>query len=361
MPFRTEVTSLEELEIIARTPKSEIVASIIADLEEAAAILPPTQAATERGRASANAANALISRIALYNEDFALAESAALKVMNSADTPSLYPNYEELFTDAGVGSSEVLLDLSYINGTKTHGLSQRQGSRFGGWCQLVPSQQTVDSYETVNGLPIDEDPEYDPSNPFENRDPRLAATIALPNSVWTGHIIQQHSDSIATWRIEDGVKVERVFNPNAANPAGRTIVDPYDGTEYVTGGANRFTAFSGYFWKKFSDAPRLLGSLNGGPSPLQSEQAIYLIRYAEVLLNYAEAKIEAGSIDGSVLTAINTVRERAYNNSGFSYPAVTTTDQAELRRIVRRNVKQNSPMKACAFLTLRDGKSPKRY
>ncbi|WP_276166140.1 RagB/SusD family nutrient uptake outer membrane protein [Zobellia alginiliquefaciens] len=339
VPFRTEVTSLEELEIVARTPKAEIVASIISDLQEAAAILPPTQPATERGRASANAANALISRIALYNEDYELAESAALKVMNSPETPSLYPDYEGLFTDAGVGSSEVLFDLSYINGTKTHGLSQRQGSRFGGWCQLVPAQQTVDSYETINGLPIDEDPEYDPANPFENRDPRLAATIALPNRVWTGHIIQQHSDSIATWRIEDGVKVERVFNPNSANPAGRTIVDPYDGTEYVTGGANRFTAFSGYFWKKFSDAPRLLGSLSGGPSPLQSEQTIYLIRYAEVLLNYAEAKIEAGSIDGSVLDALNSVRERAYANSGVPFPAVSTTDQAELRKIVRRERK----------------------
>ncbi|CAM3334130.1 RagB/SusD family nutrient uptake outer membrane protein [Zobellia roscoffensis] len=339
VPFRTEVTSLEELEIVSRTPKAEIVASIIADLEEAASILPPTQSANERGRASANAANALISRIALYNEDYVLAESAALKVINSPETPSLFPDYEALFTDAGVGSSEVLLDLSYINGTKTHGLSQRQGSRFGGWCQLVPAQQIVDSYETINGLPIDEDPAFDPANPFENRDPRLAATIALPNNIWTGHIIQQHSDSIATWRIEDGAKVERVFNPNAANPAGRKIIDPVDGTEYVTGGANRFTAFTGYFWKKFSDAPRLLGSLTGGPSPLQSEQTIYLMRYAEVLLNYAEAKIEAGTVDASVLNALNDVRERAYNNSGFAFPAVTTTDQAELRKIIRRERK----------------------
>lgn len=339
VPFRTEVTSLEELEILPRTPKSEIVNNIISDLQEAADILPPTQAANERGRASANAANALISRIALYNEDYELATSAALKVMNSPETPSLFPDYEALFTDAGVGSSEVLLDLSYINGTKTHGLSQVQGSRFGGWCQLVPAQQTVDSYETINGLPIDEDPSFDPAHPFENRDPRLAASIALPNSVWTGHIIQQHSDSIATWRIEDGVKVERVFNPNSANPAGRTIVDPYDGTEYVAQGANRFTSFTGYFWKKFSDEPRLLGSLSGGPSPLQSEQTIYLIRYAEVLLTYAEAKIEAGTIDASVLRALNDVRERAYNNSGFTFPAVTTTDQAELRKIVRRERK----------------------
>lgn len=335
VPFHTEVTTTLEDLGIAKTPKAEIAASLINDLEEAADLLPTVQPSSGRGRASANAANALIARIALYNGDYAIAESAALKVMNADQPPSLFPDYEALFTDAGVGSSEVLLDMSYTNGTQTHGLSQRQGTRFGGWCQYVPAQQTVDSYETINGLPIDEDPSYDPANPFENRDPRLKASIVIPGEVWTGHIIQQHSDSIATWRVENGVNVERVFNVNSANPAGREIVDPVDGAQYVTGGSNRFTSFSGYFWKKFSDEPFLMGE----GSPLESEQPIYLIRFAEVLLNYAEAKIEAGTIDASVLDAINQVRERAYNGSGISYPEVTTTDQAELRRIVRRERK----------------------
>lgn len=339
VPFRTQVSSSLDDLVLPRTSKAEVVSAIIADLEEAASILPATATGAERGRASANAANALIARIALYNEDYTLAASAALKVINSGDH-SLYSDYGSLFSDAGVGSPEILLDMSFTEGTRTHQLPQRQASRFGGWCQLVPAQQTIDSYETVNGLPIDEDPAYDPANPFENRDPRLAASIALPNSVFTGHIIQQHSDSIATWRVEGGEKVARVFNPNAANPAGRKITDPYDGKEYTSGGANRFTSFTGYFWRKFSDVPTLLGALAGtGASGMRSEESIYLIRYAEVLLIYAEAKIEAGQIDATVLDAINQVRERAYNGSGFAYPAVTTTDQTELRRIVRRERK----------------------
>ena len=63
-----------------------------------------------------------------------------------------------------------------------------------------------------------------------------------------------------------------------------------------------------------------------------------LIRYAEVLLTYAEASIEADQIDQSVLDAINTVRARAYGvnvNDIASYPEITTTDQAALRDIVR--------------------------
>lgn len=336
VPFRTEVaTTLEDLSI-SKTSKSDIVATIIADLEEAANILPAVQSSSNRGRASANAANALIARVALYNGDYAKAESAALKVMNSPEAPSLFPDYESLFETAAVGHSEILLDLSFTDGTQTHELPQRLGSRFGGWCQLVPAQQLVDSYETINGLPIDEDPAYNPAAPYENRDPRLKATIAVPGEVWTDHIIQQHSDSIATWRVENGVRVERVFNPNSANPGGRKIVDPFDGTEYTAGGANRFTSFTGYFWKKFADAPALI---EGGGAQRRSEQPIWLIRYAEVLLTYAEAKIEAGTIDDSVIDAINQIRERAYNGSGVAYPAVKLASQAELRRIVRRERK----------------------
>ena len=62
------------------------------------------------------------------------------------------------------------------------------------------------------------------------------------------------------------------------------------------------------------------------------------LRLAEVYLIYAEAMIEADRIDNSVLDAINTVRARAYKvdyTATSSYPAVTTTDRAELRRIVR--------------------------
>ena len=337
VPYRTEATtSLDDL-AVSRTPKAEIVSSMIADLEKVATILPAVQDGSTRGRASANAANALIARIALFNQNWSLAESASAKVINS-ESHVLFDDYESLFTTAGVGSSEVILDISFREGTKTHQLSQRQGTRFGGWCQFVPAQQTLDSYETVNGMPIDEDAEFDPANPFENRDPRLKASIVVPGEVWTNHIIQTHSDSIATWKVENGAKVARVYNPNASNPGGRKIIDPFDGTEYVSGGPNRFVSFTGYFWKKFSDEPFLAG----GGSPLRSEQPIYLIRLAEVLLIYAEAKIEGGNVDQSALDAINQVRARAYGTTMedvANYPAITTMGADDLRKIIRRERK----------------------
>ncbi len=332
VPYHDENT-VDSQDALPRTPKSEIVSNIIADLEEAASILPLNP--SETGRTSANTANALIARIALYNGDYTLATEKAQLVMDSGI--QLDSDYESLFNANGINSQETLLSLQYVTGVKTHSLSVRQGSRFGGWCQLVPSQQTVDSYETINGLPIDEDPDFDPANPFENRDPRLKASIAVPGEEWSGHIIETHSDSLATWKIENGAKSERVYNPNSTNPAGVSIVDPISGNTFSSGGANRFVSFTGYFWKKFSDEPTL--KQETGLWAGAAEHPVILMRYAEVLLTYAEAKIEAGDIDSSVLDAINTVRERAYNGSGIAYPAITTTDQTELRRIIRRERK----------------------
>ena len=349
VPFRTSVsTNLDEL-IEPRTSKATIVDAMIADLEIAASILP---AKNERGRASGNAANTLIARYALYNEDWARAETAAEAVISDG-SHELYSDYESLFQDPGVGSDEVIFEFNYAEGVKTWSVRQL-GTRFGGWCQLVPAQQTVDTYETVNGLPIDEDPAFDPTNPFEDRDPRLKATIAVPGEVWCSHIIQTHSDSIRTWRVDDaGNPVERVFNRNAASTAPRDVVDPFDGMTYTTDGNNRFTSFTGYVWKKFVEQDRLFGD---GGSVGSADFPFYVMRYAEVLLIYAEAKIESGTIDQSVLDAINDVRARAYGtNRGDigNYPAITTMVQAELRKIIRRERKSELAQEGLRLFDIR--------
>jgi hypothetical protein len=337
VPYRTEVANSLDGLSLTKTPKSEIVVNLLADLQTAAGLLPDTWGASNRGRASAMAAHTLRARIALYNENWTAAEESAEAVMSNG-AHGLNSDYEALFTFDGVGTQEVIFDLSYQQGTKTHGLSRRQGTRYGGWAQFVPSQQTVDTYETINGLPIDEDPAFDPANPYENRDPRLKASIVVPGEVWTGVVFETHSDSVATWVIEDGAKISRTLNLNSADFRGITKVDPVSGQSFSTSGANEFGAYTGYNWKKFSDEPALLG--NGNVD--QSEMPIILMRYAEVLLTYAEAKVEAGSIDESVLEAINDVRARAYGTTRddiANYPEITTTVQSDLRKIIRRERK----------------------
>ncbi|WP_332369634.1 RagB/SusD family nutrient uptake outer membrane protein [Spirosoma telluris] len=63
-----------------------------------------------------------------------------------------------------------------------------------------------------------------------------------------------------------------------------------------------------------------------------------IIRYADVLLMYAEAKTELNEIDQSVLDAVNSVRARAYEvalTATSAYPAITATNQQELRKAIR--------------------------
>lgn len=93
----------------------------------------------------------------------------------------------------------------------------------------------------------------------------------------------------------------------------------------------QYASFNGLVWKKGIDD----SWLTNFP---KVENDYIIMRYADVLLMYAEAKIEMNEIDDSVLEAINTVRARAYGVSASatsSYPAVEARDQATLRRTVR--------------------------
>lgn len=87
-----------------------------------------------------------------------------------------------------------------------------------------------------------------------------------------------------------------------------------------------YASFSGYAWRKYSD-PTETDATKSDINPI-------IMRYAEVLLNYAEAKIEANNIDESVYTALNKIRTRA------GMPVISTgKSQEELRSVVRKERK----------------------
>ncbi|HKZ67279.1 MAG TPA: RagB/SusD family nutrient uptake outer membrane protein, partial [Chitinophagaceae bacterium] len=78
-------------------------------------------------------------------------------------------------------------------------------------------------------------------------------------------------------------------------------------------------------------------------------------RFAEVLLTYAEAKIELSEVDASVLDAINMVRARGYGVAVTAitlYPAITITDPAELKKIVRRERRIEFPREGLRYMDL---------
>ncbi|MEN8249858.1 MAG: RagB/SusD family nutrient uptake outer membrane protein [Bacteroidota bacterium] len=317
VPYIDKVINDPKDGVILRTPKETIVTSLLEDLQLASELLPLTRPDSEKGKITKAVALTLRARIALYNKKYSEAASSAGAVMDmeSASGLALHPDYGELFAQAGQNSSEIMLIMPYKEEFLRSRWPTAQGSRnLGGYSTYVPTQSMIDSYEAIDGEPIDESGIYDPKNPFENRDPRLKASVVTPQSVWAGIIFDGHPDSL-TFRNAAGEEV-------GANKDCRNASWP--------------GAFCGYLWKKYTDEESQ--TMVDGYSYLN----FTLMRYTEVLLIYAEAKIESGDIDPTVLNAINRIRSRAYGvdvSDTGNYPAIITTDQAELRKVIRRERK----------------------
>jgi hypothetical protein len=232
----------------------------------------------------------------LVNGNYAEAAAEAKLIMDSGlySMPNL--SYEESFWKANQYNSEVIFSTET---SKEGGYSMWFGAYmsngYGGWSSIVPTEALVESYEMKNGLTIDEDPTYDPKNPFVNRDPRLRATILYPGQCY-------------------GIYEENGFKSIEA------------GNEDFAKYADNSTK-TGYNFKKF------YSNLDEFDDYWDADRNFPVFRYAEVLLSYAEACIEQNKIDDSVYSAINQVRKRA------GMPDVDKTkyaSQAKLRELVRR-------------------------
>ncbi len=304
VPLITQTLSLEEA-YVGRTAKKDVVDFIITELKEAAAQLP-TANQPNTMNISSGAAWALASRVALYNERWNEAIDAAQKVMAQEGTEFvLNPNYATIALRAGKTSKEIIWAIQYNYNDIFHDTPVSYRSRMAaGFSNRIPVQALVDAYDCTDGLPIDKSPLYDPAHPFENRDPRMGQTIALPGSVYFGYQFETHKDSLKCWN----------YN---VTPAVR--VDNLDAT-------HTFASFSGYCWRKYADPTEAHAT--------RTDINTIVMRYAEVLLNYVEAKIEAGQVDGTVYTTLNKIRKRA-GMPDISQGKTTS----ELRSIVRKERK----------------------
>jgi hypothetical protein len=302
---------------LARTPKAEVLNAIFSDLDSAAAKLPLSYTGTDIGRATKTSALAFKSRIALYNAKWDVA-AAASKAVIDLGYHALYPNYRNLFMYAGENSRESILAFDYKLTIRTNAAPQNNQARnSSGFSGLIPTRALADSYECTDGLTIDKSTLYSTADPFKNRDPRMRQTLLGDGDTWFG---------------AGGITFNMTFHPDSTTCSRYTPTFAKIPNLEVT---NAFSTYSGFIMKKYLDPQDMA-------VPNQSELAFMLIRYAEVLLNYAEAKIELNQIDASVLNAINLVRARGYGVAATQttlYPAIKTTNQTELRAIVRRERK----------------------
>lgn len=320
VPLVTKMLTLEEAQM-PKNPKNEVIDFVITELTEAAADLPLSYGGGNTGRATKGAALGFKARTALYNERWNEAAEAAKAVME-LNYHKLHPSFSDLFLYAGKNSTEHMFALQYQKGVIIHATPNFLTSRMaGGVSNEIPPQSMVDSYLASDGLSIDKSPLYDPKEPFKNRDPRLGFTIAVPGSILFGIEFQTEPSKKQVWN----------YNTTPAK-----LVNNTDAT-------NAFATYSGYLYKKYCDILDMADDQN-------SELNHSLMRYAEVLLIYAEAKIEANQIDQSVYDALNQIRQRPSVNM----PAVTASkSQAELRSIVRLERKTELAMEGLRLFDIR--------
>ena len=225
----------------------------------------------------------------------------------------LHPSYSNLFLTTTRNSEESIFVIPRSITNKVTiggGIVLNTISRNpGGWAAMDPSWDLLAAYTCTDGKPIDESPLFNPHEPFKNRDPRCTATIVEFGSRHLGFVYDPHPDALEVLNFKTG-KMQK-NNDNRANA--------------------QYASFNALIWKKGVDESWLENGKDADPDKI-------IIRYADVLLMYAEAKIELNQIDESVLEAINKVRSRAYGVDKAAindYPAVTNLDQASLRKIIR--------------------------
>lgn len=281
----------------ARATEKEVYDLIVKDLTEAYAMLPETYDQSNKGRATKWAALAMRGKAHLWAKENEKAAADFKEVMDKSDR-RLLGDFHTLFRVAGNNNTEVLFDVQYI-AEQGHGIAtdRNYGNARGattGSQRTRPTPKLVNAFEMADGSKFDfnnyknaQGGTFNPNNAadwrdeasvrklFENRDPRLHKSVIVPWSTFVGR---------------GGVEFLYRF-PVVAS----------DATAYVPVWTN-----GSYAWRKFVETGSVYTLQDNMP------QNFPLIRLADVMLMYAEAKNEAlGTPDQSVYDAVDAVRTRA--------------------------------------------------
>ena len=191
VPLIIDAPNADEQAELPRNSKEEVVNQIVKDLEEAAAVLPDTYASSDLGRATKGAALALKARTLLYNSRWAEAAQAAKQVMESG-VYQLFNDYRHFFSEDNKYNCEVIFDIE----AKLPEYPTDYDQNIWRLNRPAPLKELVDTYLCVDGKTIEESPLYDPTRPYENRDPRLLKSIVCIGYPYLGKTITK--EDVAT-------------------------------------------------------------------------------------------------------------------------------------------------------------------
>ena len=313
LPLITEPVT-EENYYPSRDAHPAIVEQMVSDLAEAETLLPSVTKyranPDDLGRVSKGAAMALLGKIYCFEKQWSKAATALKKVIDSGDyqlTPGP-TGFIDQFWPEGENGIESIFEIQY-----TTGLGDQYGNAFITYCAtggvgidgagdgynyIEPTDYLVDLFETTDGYKVNStwlsntdgkdnfsfssnDPDFNPREPFENRDPRLKWTVMYEGSPYVN---EKFPGNIFT----------------AASP----VESNYATAKYIVS-QNAFA---------------------------QSEMNMVVLRYADVLLLYAEALMEQNDLNNAA-KYVNMVRSRP-SVSMPGVPQDIVSSQAALRKYV---------------------------
>jgi hypothetical protein len=327
--FEVNLT-LQEANGISRSPRADVVAFVRNELNDIVTIIPFKQeyAEKDRGRITKAAVMTLLARTYLYENDWANVASICEKIMNGEyGSYELYPSYEGLFLPENEYNGEVILDMGYLLTLRTwseyyDAIPLSVGGRISAFS---PTQELVDDYIMRNGKGITETGSgYNEDDPYVNRDPRFAATIVYHEYRWVK---------------ADGTSSVIYIKPGSSSIAGVSNLDEYAGPGQNSTG-------TGYYLRKYFDPT--------APSGMASGLNLILMRYADILLMYAEAKAEQGQMNADIWNrTIRPIRQRAgfTDASALDYPA------SDLQNIIRRERRCELAMEGLRLFDIRRWKT----
>ncbi|PKB00272.1 putative outer membrane starch-binding protein [Flavobacteriaceae bacterium MAR_2009_75] len=296
-PLITSTLTPDEANNVDKASKQDLVSFVESELLTAVEDLPSfgQLSGAEAGRASKQAALAFLGRLYLGEQRFADAANVYKQIIDMGEN-IIDPDYANLFTPVNENSAENIFSSQYFGGQAGNSLPQHAYPAVAsGWHIVNPLGSLADAYGFDDGTPLSyDDPRFDYDDMGANRDPRFRYNLIWDGAEFSGRIYDCHPDN-----------TESVDQLTYSKQATRT----------------------GYGLRKFFDE-----SFNGN---LRSDYGgnIPIIRYAEVLLSYLEAELEAGNpITQALLDeTINQVRGR----ESVGLPPIAETDPALLRPILR--------------------------
>lgn len=284
MPLITTVLSRSELLELTRNPRAEVIAFVLSELEAAGEDLQDSPFDGEIGRLTKQAVLGMLARFSVFEARLGnlswqqalaatvnardAAEAGGNRLFIAGDGTNGGDNYRFLFYEVNEDNEEILFGVKFDELDQAESVYGRYGI-LGGTLFMTVHANLVDDFYTTDGLPITDGASiFDPNNPYENRDPRLAASIIVPGSLFSngGELVELTATS----------------NTNAATPFFVRKQVTKNGDENI--------------------------DLNGGGVPVTLD--VIVLRYAEVLLLLAEAENEVNGPSAVAYDAINQVRTR---------------------------------------------------